>query len=70
MLSSSSGPVEHSQQLRRITLKGDHSFAEQFSYWLLLGKENEYEAWTFNGHASFTHSHSSGMSSTDSEIIE
>lgn len=52
MLSSSSCPVEHSQQLRWITLKGDHSFAEQFSYWLLLGEENEYEAWTLNGHAS------------------
>lgn len=53
MLSSSSCPVECSQQLRWITLKGDHSFAEQFSYRLLLGEENEYEAWTLNGHASF-----------------
>jgi len=52
MLSSRSCPVERSQQLRWITLKGDHSFAEQFSYQLLLGKENEYEARTLNGHAS------------------
>lgn len=52
MLSSSSCPVEPSQQLRWITLKGDHSFAEQFSYRLLLGEKNEYEAWILNGHAS------------------
>lgn len=52
MLSCGSCPVEHHQQLRWVILKGDHSFTEQFSYQLLLGKENEHEAWTLGGHAS------------------
>lgn len=68
MLSSSSCPVEHSQQLRWIIPRGDQSFAEQFSYWLFLGEQSECEGWSSVAMWAFLHSCSSATSCTDSEM--